>query len=590
MERFEQFRAYAHNHRQSLKLLLTGSGIIGVASGIATANWQAPIEAAQVMAGFVSYDPASPVYAMHMTLFTVVNYFLMLLLYLTNSEIIASVVLCAVIGMIAMQVLAAMIFLGARNTYLSIFAAVVAAIIHLFGYGIAYPVIFMGTTHANGRIGLFFAIAAILFLAFSRFRTGFFLCGLALLVHPSWGAWIGLCLFLVLITGFRYLKPLITRQNVLAYAAGVGVSVVMMGIHRILYPIAVEATADPAAGRHVFVNYIRYFDYHRMRFDNPRWLGRELTYAAVALIVALYAWSRKSESLGEKLFFHFLAVTSVASVVFVFVPSWFAPESMPAWLISLMPGRFINISVFVALPLLLGYVLRDRNTITALGAVGVIWAGLYILSRYSPIHPPVGERELSLLAMAALLLVASRYLDAAVRPFPSPETTSALLAMGALSIVVLSPVYTWKELPRVRSNFARIELPEGIRGKVLVTHDQYLLQAQSRVPTYTPLLDGFAHPGGDILSRVNREMSEIYGVSLSQDPPVAKEFHRGMIQANDYAKTWEERDCTEWARLAAKYELGLVLTPPDIKLRLPRADSDPKYNKYWPRCPSAAGI
>lgn len=588
----KDFRALVDSHDESLGLLLVLSGFFGIVLGITTAAIQAPLEAAQVLMGAVTYERTSATYAMHISIFTLVNYLVWLFLAVTNSEIASSIILCALMGMIAMQCLTMIIFLGVRNVYLAVLSALPAVIIHLFGYGIAYPIIFMGSPHAYGRVGFFFVLFSVLFLAFGRFRTGFFFSGIALLVHPSWGLWLAVCLLLVLVTGYRYLKPLVNRSNLIAYFSGAGISVVALLLHRFFFPIQTDLPpAYAPVARELFLNYIRYWDYHRQRFDNPGSLIRELTYATVALVLSIFLFARRNSSIGERVFGHFMIVTTVLSVVFVFVPSWFAPDIFPGALIALMPGRFINVSLFVALPLLLGYVLRNRTTIWSLVSVAIYWAGAYVLVGYSPIHTRIGERELSLMLVAASVGIVSlrrrAFFDPIVERFERSRT-NWLLASAAAAIVLLSPVYVVRQLPVIRKSFAHVTLPKPIHGRVLTTIDLYMLQAQARVPTMTPLLDGYAHSGAASLIWVDHVMSDIYGFPLSSSPPRAKHLHQGAILTADFQDLWKSRTCAEWERLAAAYNFDLIVVPVTLNLQLSPIDNDSEFNKYRPRCPTAS--
>lgn len=583
MTKLKSAASLAARYEDSLWLLLGLSGFLGIIWGIATATWQTPIEAVQVMAGLVRYEPSSPVYAEHIRLFTGVNYFLLPILALTRSEMFTSILLCAVIGMIAMQSLALAVFVGVRNVYLALISAVIAVPIHLFGYGIAYPIIFMGSAHANGRLGFFFAVLAVLFFAFSRFRTAFLLCGLTLLVHPSWGVFVGLCLALVLATGYPYLKSLVNRENLLAYFGGVAVSVAVVVIHKIVYPLPRESGVDLVAARKLFSTYIQNWDYHRQRFSDPGNLIRELSYAAVGLVLAILLFRDKKSSLGEKLFAHVLMAATALGVIFVFIPSWFSPDAFPETLIALMPGRFVNVILFLALPLLVGFLLRNRTTIPGLVTVAAVWALLYLMQRFNPFTVRIGPREFSLM-LTALVFAGLRFWkgDSAAKA-SGYGFTNLPLAAGVLALTAYAPFFLIRQLPEMRQSFHRVQVPP-FTGKVLTTIENYSLQAQARVPTFTPLLDGFPHTGAGTLLTVQREMRDVYGIDIGEESPRAKVLHRGVIVTSDYRSLWEDRSCKDWQLLARQYQLGLIITPSNLVLRLPRADNDPAWNKYYPRC------
>lgn len=565
-------------------MLLVLSGLFGVVLGITTATYQAPLETAHVLMGWVSYDQSSPIYATHIAIFTLTNYVLLAFLALTGSEAATSIIVCAILGMLALQSLAVLIFVGVRNAYLAALSSIVAGIINLFGYGIAYPIIFLGSSHSYGRAGLSITILAVALFVFSRFRLGFFLCGFTLVVHPPWGAWIGICLLLVLVTGYRYLKPLVNSANLLAYASGAGISALALLLHRLRYPLPAETGSGTGIGRELFYNYVQYWDYHRQKFTHMGSLHRELTYAAVALLISIYMFRRAGASLGEKLFAHFMIVATLAGAVFIFVPSWFPPDAFPGALIALMPGRFVNIAFFAGLPLLLGFMLRDRKTVPSLVIVAAIWTFMMYIRRFIPLEIPIGYRELGLMLTAVVLFT----LPAAARKKIQGARdhygiTNRLLGLAVLVVIASAPFYLVLKAPQVRQKFARPALPP-VKQKVLTTDENYQLQAYARVPTLTPLLDAFNHSGESSLIEVDRMLRDIYGVSLADSPPRSRNLHRGMVITEDYAEMWAARTCNEWERLSKAYEFDLIVVPNTMNLRLPRADTETYWHTYRPSC------
>ena len=99
-----------------------------------------------------------------------------------------------------------------------------------------------------------------------------------------------------------------------------------------------------------------------------------------------------------------------------------------------------------------------------------------------------------------------------------------------------------------------------------------------------PLLDGFAYSGAASLLKVDRFTTDVFGISLADDPPRATVLHLGQIGERDYAARWEARSCTAWQRLAVTYGFQLIVVSSSLHLQLPRADADPRWNKYSPRC------
>ncbi|MDO8412447.1 MAG: hypothetical protein Q7S51_01510 [Gallionellaceae bacterium] len=202
----------ADKYRQSLLCLLVLSGIFGAIMGVSTATWQHPIETAQVLMGWVSYDHSSLPYAYHVSLFSLLNYIAWFLLAVSNSEVSSSILLSAMIGIMAMQTVAMAAFLIVRNVYVAMLITSFLTALNFFGVGISYPIIFMGTEHSYGRAGLYFVVYAMLMFAFSKHRTGFLMCGLAIGIHPTWGLWLNACLFVAFAAQYVRFKSLLDKK------------------------------------------------------------------------------------------------------------------------------------------------------------------------------------------------------------------------------------------------------------------------------------------------------------------------------------------------------------------------------------------
>ena len=140
--------ALADKYDTRLWLLMALSGIFGLAGGLATATWQHPIETAQVLMGLVVYDHSSLPYAYHVSTFSFLNYVSWGLLFITNSEMVSSILLSGLLGVLAMKTLAMSAFVIISNVYIATLIALLIGKFDLLVQGISYPVIFLGTEHA----------------------------------------------------------------------------------------------------------------------------------------------------------------------------------------------------------------------------------------------------------------------------------------------------------------------------------------------------------------------------------------------------------------------------------------------------------
>lgn len=572
---------------QSLFCLLVLSGIFGAIMGVSTATWQHPVETAQVLMGLVLYDHASLPYAYHVSLFSLLNYVAWFFLAVTNSEVSSSILLSALVGIMAMQTVAMVSFLILRNVYLAILITFFISATHFIGPGISYPIIFLGTEHTYGRAGLLFALYPILLLAFSKYRTGFFLCGLAIGIHPAWGLWLNACLALVLSAQFMKFKWLLNKKNVAFYLVGLSLPLIIFAWQKVHYPIAFDNTlVDAESARNIFLNYIRYWDYHRQKFDNQTMLEHGFLYALVTLCLTVFLrhFNKKDGTDGEVLFFSFVIASTLLSWPFVFIPSWFDPSNFPAFFVTLMPSRFINISIFLCTPVLLSalYSYRKRLALTHYIVAMLI---LFVVARSQ-----YGNRYAAVLVvcLAGIIWIGQYVHKLSVFNPNIYLQIKTWLSFVTIFLVFLSPVYLIYKLHLVKkNNFQQVEIPSNIKGSILTTMERYMIQAETRVSSLPPHIDGYSYLGkAPILLALNQYTSDIYGISLATPPSPNLSLHGSVISTKDYKNLWESRSCEEWEALAIRYHFELILVPADMQLQLQKVDNDPKWNKYSPVCTS----
>ena len=499
----------------SLPLVLAVSGFFGAILGVTSATWQMPNEPAQILMGLIPFDHASLVHANHLSNFSLVNYATWAFLAASKSEIASSLLLSALIGSVTLQVVAMLMFLVIRNSFASVIAALAAVRLNVFGQGINYPIVILGSPHAHGRAGLIAALFALLFFALSRPRAGFFFAALAPFIHPGWGVWLNGCLALAFVVRFRDLRALLTRQNLGLYAAVAGSCAAIYLWQKINYPIERgNLTYGRDSVRFLFDNYIRYWDSHRRPHTDTVILLKSFSLAAVTLGWAGIMLRKSVNSAAERLFYWFLVVAGAVSIPLVFIPSWFDPSRFPVFFIAMMPGRFINALIFLAGPVLVAYAAK-----TGYGLLG------------------------------------------------SWKHTAAAALIAAL--VIISPLYVRRHVPQLRKEFTRT-LPLGTQSRgVLTTSKHFYLDVESRVPTITPILDYLGYVNSNAAPAFVRQMEEIYGVPLDGRPRTGLFLHHGSIATENYKQLWESRSCTEWAQLGDKYKFDTIVVPADFTLRLP---------------------
>ena len=580
---------FASRNDESLWLLLLLSGLAGAVKGTLTATWQHPVETAQVLLGLVTYDHSSLPYAYHVSAFSIINYFACLFLALTNSEFLSSILIAALVGALSMQTLAMCAFLILGNTYRALLIAIVLGSLKLVGSGISYPIIFTGTEHTYGRIGLAFVIYAALWLALARYRTGLFLTGLSIGFHAAWGMWLNGCLALVFLLKYKKLSSLLTWKNFAYYLTGVLIPVTLLVWQKTHFPVSPQSSlAHAGDASDIFLNYIRYWDLHRHSVDDPTKLFNGFLFAGLSLYLSiLYLVKNRSRdiSAGETIFFWFMIVSTVLSIPLVFVPSWFDPSYFSQLFVQVMPGRFINISIFLCPTIFFASLYAFRAGMRSIPHVLITMLAIFLLVRGQ-----YGDTQGIIFALVGFIW-AAQYMRKASLDVPAAGTGERNpLGVFLIMLVCVSPAYLLYKEKDIKADFPRIDIPRPYSGAILTTYEYYMIQIQTRISTITPHIDGYLYLGNDAyLLDLNKFTTDLFGISLTSKPPSSMLLHHSVILTDDFKRTWESRSCTQWQDLAAQYYFGMILVPGTIHLKLEKINPEQQRNVYKPTCAIPSG-
>jgi hypothetical protein len=575
----------ANEYTTNFWLLLLISGICGSIFGLLTATWQHPVETAQVLMGLVTYDPSSLAYAYHVKLFSLLNYVAWFFLAITNSEIVSSILLSAMIGTVAMQMLVMIIFLVVRNIYVALLITLFLTGLNFFGSGIAYPVLFMGTEHSYGRSGIIFVLYSILFLSFSKYKIGFFLTGLTLGVHPAWGIWLNFCLIISLLISYKKLKLIFNATNIICYLIGLFLILTVFIWQRMHYPVTFsDSPINITEAKEIALNYVRYWDHHRQKFDNVALLFNGIFFSLTSALLSFYYFRVDSEETlnSSRIFYIFICVSTVLAIPLIFIPSWFDPIFFPERLVALMPGRFINISIFVCTPLLFSTIYIYKKSSNSIFIFILILTTVFIvgMSKYK-LAPSLAL----VLIIALFLLINKSHFSQLISKLEKSVVFNLSVIVSIFIIVFISIFFVKKKLLTIRTNFDLVELSEIGNRSILTTMERYLIQAETRVSSITPHIDGYIYSGTpSTMIDLNRFSSDIFGISLLDKPKKNMHLHSSIFHTRDYQDLWERRSCQEWESLSRKYNFDLILVPSTMRLNLFKIDNDPRWNKYKPSC------
>ena len=333
--------------------VLVVSGILGFRVGmIGYPDWQVAVETAQVVAGLVPYPPDNIFYIYHTKLWTSLHHVLALGLLAGFSELRLSLVVSSgVLGMLAFQALAMVVYALSRDVFLSIGAAALIFFTRSVEYGVVYPLFLVGTEHTYGVVGLTLSVLVVATLGAGWYRTGAVLLGIAPSVHPSLGVWTGTIVALALLSDVRRLRRRSFAPRDLWFLAGCGVTLASLLIQFVfVYHTPIGMTR--LSPQDLAVTFVKAWDGHRSAIALWR-EGVELNVAALVVACAWLMFFSNRLPRSSQLFLRISAAASLLALALIPL-SWLPPDRLPSALLVLMPGRYLNFSALTFVATIVG--------------------------------------------------------------------------------------------------------------------------------------------------------------------------------------------------------------------------------------------
>ncbi|MEO5739128.1 MAG: hypothetical protein ABIS29_00840 [Vicinamibacterales bacterium] len=553
------------------------SGILGFRVGmLGFPDWQVAVETAQVVAGLVRYPPDNIFYIYHTRLWTVLHQILALGLRAGIDELTLSLVVSGVQGMLTFQALALFVYALSRDVLLAVGAAALIFFTRAAEYGTIYPLFLLGTEHTYGVIGLSTGLLAMALLGAGQYRPGAFLLGVAPCIHPAIGSWTCLVVALAVLSDVRTLRVEL-RPALPWLVAGCGVTIVSL-----LVQLSLTPATPPGMTRlspEDLSTFIRLWDGHRAAVHI--WANGVFLNVAVLVVASVWVALFSADlSISSRLLLRTAAVSSLLALIMIPV-SWIPPDRLPAALLVLMPGRYLNVGALTFVAMLIGL----------LGSIGALWSRLVLLflscgllfgnrsmlweflEHHHNVRYQSHIRPLWVMCLATVALLAGAVWS---RPRPllrshplHPLRLSHLLLLG---LVVLMTLHQHADRSGAhfsdRTNdvfFADVAAHPGV---LLLAGDLYLVQLRTRRPV---LLDAGALDtvmySLETGAAMQRMLRDIYGLDLSNPPPGA--FGAGRIPALSHRTTWEGYSTEKWRAIRREFGVTQVLTYADWALQLP---------------------
>lgn len=563
------------------------SGIVGFRVGmLGFPDWQVAVETAQVLAGVVTYPPDNIFYIYHTRLWTALHQVLAVALGAGVTEMTLSLLVSGVQGMLTFQALALFVYALSRSVLLAVGAAALIFFTRSAEYGTVYPLFLLGTEHTYGVIGLSTGVLVMALLGAGWYRTGAFLLGMAPCIHPSLGSWTGAVVALAVLSDFRRLR--ITLRPALPwFAAGCAVTLVSLVIQFSMAPATPPGMVRLSPED--FATFIKLWDGHRAAVN----IWHNGVILNVASLIVAFAWTAvrlKAHKTAEfppssEFLLRITAASSLLALVMIPI-SWIPPEQLPAPLLVLMPGRYLNFAALTFVAMVIG-LLASRRAVWSgvvllfltcgllVGDHSMLWE---ILEHYHHVIYQSSVRPLWIVwgATAALLAGAawkSKELRAESTQGPPKGGHYVQIAtIAVLAVVVLMTLHQHAERSGAHFNdrmndvfFADIA---SHRGVLLVAGDLHLIQLRTRRPVLldTGALDTvmYSLQTGAAMQRMLRE---IYGLDLFKPPPDA--IGAGRIPALSHQQTWESFTPDTWRAIRRDFGVTQVLAYADWALQLP---------------------
>ena len=554
------------------RFVLGGSGLLGFALGALFVDWHVIVETGQVIAGIVQYPPDNPFFLYHVKLWTILNQGAAALLRAGVSEIVISVLVSGLLGVLSFQALAIVIYALSRDVALALGAPFVIFLSGATNFGVVYPISLLATQHTYGVVGLGWVVLVAGLFGADRPKAAGLLLGAAPAVHPSLGVFLGLLIGLTALLDWPATWKAF-RPGLGWFVAGCGVTLVSLGVHWALLPEI--APLDRAESTRYLNAFVGFWDAHRAPVDFAR-VGVTINVVVVAL--AAY-WLRRAATLssGQRFLLRFVLVTGLVSQLLGLL-SHLPPSTLPPTLLVLMPSRLLNINVLIAPALLVG-LLGRRGSATNVALTAITMALLFFWGRslvwlfFEPgaslTVRKIGAAPFFAAALGGFALVAwiaRRQGFGVVRA----ATVALMAAAAGLSfLIALERSRVERDwLLRDRTNERVFGLASREPGFLLTGGDLHLIQLRTRRPV---LLDA----GGldalpytlEAAPATNRILRDVYGVDLFNPPEEARGAGRVPLGRN--RAVWEGYGLGRWREIAQTYGVTQVMTPGEWQLQLP---------------------
>jgi len=570
----------------NLKTLIFFSTLVGLLSGIYFADWQHAVEVAQHLMQRVTYaeDNALPnfyFYSAH----SLTNYIAILLLKFFNSEVIASIILGALISTLTAITIALLAYKITENSFISALILAFIFSTKFIGDGVNYPIHLLGTPHTHGRLGLILGLFSIVLISYKKYKTGFLLAALLIGFHPVWGVWVNFLIFLIFLISFKKYRHLMTKEIALMYVSGLIFIIIFHITEQYYFRRYLQVDSiDAEAMSTLFNNYIELWDTHRAKISNLEVVLPAVFFSLITLIYSIIIYKKEDKS--TQFLILFLLLSSILSWPLFFIPSWFEARYFSQLFVLAMPSRLINLGVFPATTLIISALFFKAISNRMYCATLIIFS---IISIYIyKIDYEIGYLNNNFIVISSfglgLLSIYKRYFKNQLFNLENKYLIYALNCIFFISIFTLLP-YAVNKSPAGLFQRAENESLYGKRYKynnvVLSGELEGPLTLMYGMAQLQPITNYYLN-GPQFLYMSRKFFADLYGVDIA-GAAIGPPFHQGIYKSH-YWDLWEKRGCSDWKLLADKYHFSLVQVLPEMNLNLRKISENSRFKIYVVDC------
>lgn len=358
----KQDPSLVHNlTNRTIYLSLAISGLIGFClAALIYPTWQEAVEYAQIVGAVIHPTPHSNYALIEANIWSILVQFCAILLRLGLSEVLVSIFVSGLLGMVSFQAISLCALACTENIWMSLITPVFIYATRAADFGAVYPIWLLGYPHTHGIIGLSCLLLSIAFLSLRKNAWGAFLLGILPSIHSSYGVlgWIiisGYCLTKLREIGFP--QKTIYRWFIIGTALATASYLVQQQVS------AAAIVPNAASGTEYILAFIKNWDAHRRAVPL---LTVGTTYLVANLLATIYLLKSCKASqtvpINNLLWLSFIA--SACGIIGIAL-SWLPPEILPISILILMPMRWMNLSILLLPILCVGLLARSSASIAS---------------------------------------------------------------------------------------------------------------------------------------------------------------------------------------------------------------------------------